>query len=67
MAYEKPELTSLSFAGTAVRGGAADSPFAESTDGKMSFAAESGQQSDLISGNGPTPTSSSSGAYEADE
>ncbi len=62
MTYEKPELITLSLAGTAVRlviGG--DVGTCEGQDGKMFCVAECRTQAD------DSVTSSSGGAYEADE
>ena len=71
MAYEKPVVVTLTFASPAIRGGGSD----HDTTSKATFVKESG----IIindSGNGgdgnqgrtdSTETSSSSGAYEADE
>lgn len=63
MAYEKPEIITLSLAAPAVRA-IADNPFFinDEGDGKQSHVAETGSDTDY-----PISTSSSSAAYQADE
>ncbi len=63
MAYEKPELFTLSLAGTAVRGiVGGDTGSQEGSDLKAAATPESGEQHDTVQ-----QTSSTAGAYEADE
>ena len=61
MAYEKPELITLSLASTAVRTGSQED--SNPSDGKISNTAEvAGQPADTVNS-----TSSTGSAYEADE
>jgi hypothetical protein len=66
MAYEKPELITLNLAATAVRNVSQDVGSQEGQDGKGWLIHEYGGYRDSNQFN-DTVTSSSSGAYEADE